>query len=367
MKEYIKIAINILLQVLSVIYSFGVWMRNKFFDLGLLKQKEFDIPVIVVGNIAVGGTGKTPHTEYIISLLSSEYNVGVISRGYKRETKGFVLASNNSTPYDIGDEPYQIFRKFNGRIKLAVCEKRCAGITELRKIYPEIDLIILDDAFQHRYVLPSISIVLMEYEKMPYNDKMLPYGRLRESIDSLRRASMVIVSKCPNEVKSLDLRLIKNNLDLYPSQGLYFSKYEYGNLVSVFPEFSKYLQYLDWLSEEDSILAITGIANPRPFIKFLRSHRAKVKAIHYSDHYQFEKKDLEFINNKFKELPGNKKIIITTEKDAVRLANNPYFPQELKPNVFYLPINVEFISFLNENFNEGLRKDLKEVTLNKSK
>ena len=361
MNKSVKILKDGLLKFLSCFYATGSWTRSKFFDWGLIKQREFDIPIIVVGNIAVGGTGKTPHAEYIISRLISEYNVAVLSRGYKRATKGFVLATSNSTPDDIGDEPYQIYKKFHGRIKLAVCEKRCEGIDKLREIYPDIDLFVLDDAFQHRYVKPDISVIMMEYNRMPYNDHYLPYGHLRETVDALRRASMVIVSKCPDDAKLLDFRLIKKNLELFPSQGLFFSKYEYNNLVSVFPETSQYMPYLSDYTERDTILAITGIANPRPFTKYLRSYKSKVKAIRFADHHNFERGDLDFIQSKFKALPGEKKIIITTEKDAVRMANNPYFPEDLKKYVYYLPINIKFVPFLNENFDESLMKDIKEV------
>lgn len=365
MNQHVKILRDLFLQFLSKIYGVGIWSRNKLFDIGLKRQRAFDIPVIVVGNIAIGGTGKTPHTEYIISLLAEKYNIGVLSRGYKRSTSGFVLATNTSTPYDIGDEPYQIYKKYYGRIKLAVCEDRCVGIDELRKVYPDINLILLDDAFQHRYVKPDISIVLMEYNRMPYEDHLLPYGRLRESTDALRRASMVIITKCPEEPKLLDFRIMKNHLNLYPDQGLFFSKYKYGNLVSVFPEFSKYIPYLQEYDDEDTILSVTGIANPKPFTKYLRSFGTKFKSIRYPDHHQFERKDLEFIANKFIELPGKRKIIITTEKDAVRMATNPYFPQDLKPYVFYLPIDVSFIPYLDKYFDESLNKKLSEIALNK--
>lgn len=362
-----KIVRNSLLRFISWFYAFGVWVRNKLFDWRILKQKSHSVPVIVVGNLAVGGTGKTPHVEYLIRLLNRYYNIGVISRGYRRQTSGFVLATSRSTPEDIGDEPYQIYSKYGNMVKVAVCEDRNEGIEKLKKISPETDLILLDDAFQHRYVKPDLSIVLMEYNRMPYDDHILPFGRLRESIHGLQRASIVVVTKCPEELKSMDFRIIKNNLDLFPSQGLFFSRYHYGNLVSVFPETSRYMQYLDELTEDDTILAITGIANPRPFTKYLRKHRARVKAIRFADHHSFERKDMEFINNKFMQLPGRKKLIITTEKDAARFATNPYFPEELKPYIFYVPINVEFIPYLNMDFNDRIHKEVQAIFAKKAK
>lgn len=365
MSGAVRIILNGILLTLSKVYSMVTWVRNRMYDCGILKEHSFDIPVIVVGNLAVGGTGKTPHAEYIVALLCDTYKVAVLSRGYKRSTKGFVLATPNSSPDVIGDEPYQMYRKFSGKIRLAVCEDRCKGIEELRKLYPEINLVVLDDAFQHRRLKPDISVVLMEFNRMPYDDHMLPYGRLRESIDGLRRASMVIVTKCPDTIKSLDYRIIKNELNLYPSQGLFFSRYQHGGLISVFPEASSYLPLLPSLQADDTILAITGIANPKPFTRYLRSFKAKVKAIKFADHHQFDRRDFDFIESKFKLLPGNRKIIVTTEKDAVRLASNPYFPHELKRYIYYSPITVSFLQFHNEDFVVYLNKCLKEVLINK--
>ncbi|MEG2219468.1 MAG: tetraacyldisaccharide 4'-kinase [Muribaculaceae bacterium] len=358
MDKNLKILTTLLLVPLSKIYGWVMALRNKFFDWGIFKQESFDIPVVVVGNIAIGGTGKTPHVEYLISILCSNYKIGVISRGYKRHTKGFVMASATSTPNTIGDEPYQIMKKFFGRISLAVCENRRHGIHELLKINPQIDLILLDDAFQHRYVKPSVAIVLMEYNRPVFNDKLLPLGRLRESVAGLNRAEMVIVTKCPQDLKPMDFRIMKNNLNLFPSQQLLFSKYKYGNLVSVFPDYSMYMPYMEWMKNDDSILAITGIANPKPFVKYIKSFEAKVKVIHFADHHNFDRSDLDLITTKFNQLTGEKKLIITTEKDAVRLANNPYFPTSIKANVFYLPIEVDFIPYDDVDFRDAFEKEI---------
>lgn len=358
---------NSLLRFISWFYAFGVWVRNKCFDWGILKQRSHPVPVVVVGNLAVGGTGKTPHVEYLIQLLCHDYNIGVLSRGYRRQTSGFILASSRSTPEIIGDEPYQIYSKFGNKIKVAVCADRNEGITKLLEMHPEINLILLDDAFQHRYVKSDLSIVLMEYNRLPYNDHILPYGRLRESIHGLERASIVVVTKCPDDFKSMDFRIIKKNLDLFPSQGLFFSQYKYGCLQPVFPESLRFHYTLGMLNDKDTILSITGIANPRPFTRYLRTHRAMVKSIRYADHHAFERKDMEFILNKYDSLPGNIKLILTTEKDAVRFASNPYFPEELKPFIFYVPISIDFIPYLNMDFNERIMKELQAINIKKSK
>lgn len=327
---------------ISKLYGFVMAVRNCFFEWGILKQQEFDIPIIVVGNIAVGGTGKTPHTEYLIDELRWEYNIGIVSRGYKRKTTGFILASKKSTPSDIGDEPFQIYNKFDGQIPVAVCENRCNGISELLKINSDINLIILDDAFQHRYIKPTVSILLTEFNRPLFYDKLLPYGNLRESIEGINRADFIIVTKCPEEIKPMESRIFYNNLKAFPYQHLSFSRYVYGQLVPLFTDKTTNSPFLDWMDEDDIILAISGIGNPLPFIKYLRSFYAKVKTAIYPDHHDFNRKDLEYILYRFKSLEANRKYIITTEKDAVKFANNPYFPAELKAYIYYIPITVEF-------------------------
>lgn len=345
---------------ISKIYGWGVALRNRLFDMGVLNQREFDIPIVVVGNLAVGGTGKTPHTEYIINELRHSYNIGVISRGYKRLTKGFVMATADSTPNDIGDEPYQIYQKFGGQIPVAVCENRCEGIDELRRLESQIDLIILDDAFQHRYVKPTVSIVLTEFSRPLFDDNLLPYGNLREPVDALNRADMVVVTKCPDQIKPMESRIFVNKLKRFPYQHISFSRYTYGQLVPLFPEMATHVPFLDWLSSDDIILAVSGIGNPRPFVRQLKSYQFKLKISVFPDHHNFNRRDIDVILKRFKTLDANRKYIVTTEKDAVRLANNPYFPHELKPYIFYLPIAVEFEQVGKELlFTEALMKCIK--------
>lgn len=338
-----KILAALVLLPISKIYGLVASVRNKLFDANILKQHTFDIPVVVVGNISMGGTGKTPHTEYIIDLLQDRYKLGVLSRGYRRSTKGFVLAGRRSRPEDIGDEPYQIFQKYGGAVTVAVDESRVDGINQLLDINPDINLMVLDDAFQHRYVKPSIAVVLMEYNRPPFYDSYLPYGRLRENMNALLRADIVIVTKCPDEMKPMEVRIFKESLNLFPYQKLFFSKYAYGHLVPVFPESSRNVPFLDMLSPDDTLMVVTGVANPRPFVRHLRRYPAQVKALKFPDHHFFNHNDMELISKRYNELEGRNKYIITTEKDAVRLVNNPYFPHALKPYIYYIPIKVEFI------------------------
>ena len=345
----------------SKIYGAVTYMRNKFFDWGILKQHEFDVPIVVVGNLTVGGTGKTPHVEHIVEAMRHSHHVAVLSRGYKRRTKGFVLASSRSTPRDIGDEAYQIYHKFGGEVVMAVCEDRVKGINELLKIDPMINLIVLDDAFQHRYVKPRVAILITEYGRPVYNDRLLPYGRLRESVRGMTRADIVITTKCPDDIKDLDYRLVSKHLELFPYQTLFFSKYVYQNLMPLFPDAARSIPYLDWMGQNDTILAVAGIGNPRPFVRYIKSFLPRVKVNIFPDHHNYSRKDIELLKNRYNSMKGENRIIVTTEKDAVRLACNPYFPHELKAVTFYLPIKVEFVNRTNnDEFADAIRKYIKE-------
>lgn len=338
----------------SWLYGTGVWCRNAAFNAGILKETSYDVPIVSVGNITVGGTGKTPHVEYIIEgLLANypQYHIGVLSRGYKRLTHGFVMARDTLTPRDIGDEPYQIYHKFLGHISLAVCESRRKGIEEMLKIDPAINLFLLDDAFQHRYVKPKVNIVLCDYNRMPYNDRLLPLGTLREPMYRMvKQADFVVVTKCPNDIKPIDIKLIKEKLGLFPSTELFFSNVNYGNPVPVFPRANVKLDNLSWLSSDDFILGLTGIANQRPFVKYLRQFQAGVKVMHYDDHHDYTREDFKDIIRVYNQHKGRRKFIVTTEKDAVRILNNAYFPPEMRDYIYYIPIRVGFLNYEDREF-----------------
>ncbi len=347
---------NAVLTPFSWLYGVGVWLRNVAFNTKILKTEEFDIPVISVGNITVGGTGKTPHVEYILNALCRHYKIGVLSRGYKRKTHGFIMARETLTPKDIGDEPYQIYHKFQGMISLAVCESRPKGVRRMLEINPEINLVVLDDAFQHRYIKPKVNIVLIDYNRPPYNDKLMPLGTLREPMYRLNNADVVIVTKCPNDIKPIDIKLIKEKLELYPAQQLYFSNIKYAKPMPVFPTAKVMLEDLSYLSNQDLILGLTGIANQRPFVKYLRSFDANVKVIHYPDHHDYTREDFKYIIRIFNELKGRHKFMVTTEKDAVRILNNPYFPHEMRDYIYYVPIRVGFLNYEEHDFVQELVK-----------
>ena len=342
---------------LSWLYGAGAWVRNMLFDKGLLRQEEFVVPVVCVGNLSVGGTGKTPHVEYLLSNLASAVNMAVLSRGYGRRTKGFVLANSHSTPQLIGDEPMQIYSKFGSRIKLAVCESRAEGIRQLLKLYPDLQLIVLDDGFQHRYVKPAASVLLMDYARPVYDDKLLPLGRLREGVTGIYRAEFIVVSKCPPDMSQLDKRLIANELQLMPYQKLYFSRIEYGQLTPVFPDDAPYRASLSTFTSRDAVLVVSGIANPRPLLRHLKSYQCRRRIARFPDHHDFSRNDIRHIENSFENLKGEHRLIVTTEKDAVRLASNPYYPNSLKPFTFYLPVSARIIDGLEDN---NLIGDLRE-------
>ncbi|MDE6368826.1 MAG: tetraacyldisaccharide 4'-kinase, partial [Muribaculaceae bacterium] len=260
---------------------------------------------------------------------------------------------------DIGDEAYQIYHKFAGQVVIAVCEDRVKGINELLKIDPMINLMVLDDAFQHRYVKPTVAILITEYGRPVYSDKLLPYGRLRESVRGMGRADIVITAKCPDGIKQIDYRLVSKHLDLYPYQKLFFSRFAYQNLVPLFPDAVRTVPFLDWMGQNDTILAVAGIGNPRPFIRYLKSFLPRVKVNVFPDHHYYKRKDIELIKNRYNSMKGENRIIITTEKDAVRLVCNPYFPHELKAVTFYLPVEVEFLNYSsNDDFATTLREML---------
>ena len=344
----------------SKLYGFITFMRNQFFEWKLLPQHSFDVPVIVVGNLAVGGTGKTPHTEYIIEHLRHSFHIAVLSRGYKRKSKGFVLAGPGSRPRDIGDESYQIYHKFGGKVTVAVCEDRVAGIKELLRLKPDINLVVLDDAFQHRYVKPTVSILLTEFNRPLTKDKMLPYGRLREPLRGIMRANIVVATKCPENMNDLQYSLFKKELDLFPYQDVFFSRYSYQHLVPMFPDHTASLPSLAWMDEGDSVLAVAGVENPRPFIRYLKSFMARVRVNIYSDHHVFTKKDMDTLLERYRTMRGNTRILVTTEKDAVRMIASPYFPEELKSVSYYLPIKVEFSSYGGMNFIDTIISNIRK-------
>ncbi len=345
---------------LSWLYGFIVFVRNKLFDWKILKQKSYSIPVICVGNITVGGTGKTPHTEYLIELLKPNYHVAVLSRGYKRKSKGFVLADKYSTVAQIGDEPYQIKEKFP-EIIVAVDSDRQRGIETLLAL-PHVekpDVILLDDAFQHRYVKPSYSILLTDYNRLMTKDKLLPAGRLREPVHYAEKANVIIVTKCPDGITPLDLRLLAKEIQVYPYQDLYYTSFRYGALTPVFFENKEELS-LKKLHNKD-VLIVAGIANPRPFFRKVKRYVKQAETMQYPDHYQFVSKDILDIKSRLATMGNKEKVIIVTEKDAARFRSMDSLSEDIKSILYYLPIRVSFVNEEDRNqFNNKIVDHVRE-------
>ena len=362
--DFIKI--NEWLLPLSWLYGLGVRFRNFLFDVGILKSQDYKVPIISVGNITVGGTGKTPHVEYLAKLLKDQFKVAVLSRGYKRKSHGYVLADKDTPMRQIGDEPYQMRQKFPG-ITVAVDKNRRRGIARLTED-DTVDVILLDDAFQHRYVKPGINILLVDYHRLIIYDKLLPAGRLREPLPGKNRADIVIVTKCPKELKPMEYRVITRAMNLYAYQTLYFSTLEYGELRPVFPQVRSSLT-LSQLSSHN-VLLLTGIASPRQLSEDLKPLVKSITPMAFADHHHFTQKDLLRLSATFEAMPSPK-VIITTEKDATRLNDAGELGDELRKAFYVIPVNIKFMLEQEDLFNQNIigyvRKNSRNSILAKAK
>ena len=342
--------VRILLAPLAVVYGVAVSFRNQLFEWKILPSERYPIPVICIGNIAVGGTGKTPFTEYLITLLKKQYRVATLSRGYKRTTKGFKLVGVNDSASETGDEACQIKRKFPD-VTVAVDGNRRRGIRRLLSL-PEQEqphVILLDDAMQHRYVTPSLTIMLTEYHNMYYHDFMLPVGNLRESQTGAYRADIIVVTKCEDIIKPIDLRIIEKNMRLMASQHLYFSKIKYSPLEPLFPSLALPVSPDETVPPHE-LLLIAGVANPQPFIDKIKAYNTSVRVRIYPDHHCFTLEDIHAIDVEFQKMSPARKRMITTEKDAMRLKTLSFLPEKWKPYLYYLPVSIEFLFENGENF-----------------
>ena len=349
--DFIKI--NEWLTPLSWFYGLGVGFRNFLFEVGILKSRAYKTPVISVGNITVGGTGKTPHVEYLVRLLQDKVRVAVLSRGYKRKSSGFIIADKDTPMEQIGDEPYQMKQKFPD-VTIAVDKKRTRGIELLTSDESDAkanDVILLDDAFQHRYVKPGVNILLVDYHRLIIYDKLLPAGRLREPLNGKNRADIVIVTKCPKELKPMEFRVITRAMGLFPYQHLYFTTLEYEPLYPVFPKVGCTVTPSQ-LSDQN-VLLLTGIASPRQLTEDLSPKVKSLTALTFPDHHQFRRKDIRRLNEAFADMPSPK-CIVTTEKDATRLTTAEGLSDEVKRNLFALPVRINFMSGQEESFNQNI-------------
>ena len=351
MQKIRKILSPILFPI-SLLYGLIVFIRNRFYDYKIFKSLQFNIPLISVGNITVGGTGKTPHIEYLVDLLKSEFKIATLSRGYKRKTRGFILSTQESTDREIGDEPRQIKQKFP-EIDVAVDADRANGINQLTKNNNDLDVILLDDAYQHRKVSANLSILLIDYSRPIDKDFILPFGDLREQAFEKKRANIIIITKSPKDLKPIERRIIFNELKPYPFQHVFFTTFDYGNMKSVI-NFSENSKSNDNFKDYD-VLLVTGIANPKPLKEHVAENISKkIKDLEYSDHYDFKESDIKKIEQEFNSIDSVKKIIITTEKDAMRLQKFSNIANNLKDSFFYIPIQVKFLNNRTDNFNQQI-------------
>ena len=338
---------------LSLIYGLILSIRNILFDLKILKSTEFGIPVISVGNITVGGTGKTPHIEYLVRLLKDEFNIAVLSRGYKRKTRNFILAASDSGSTQIGDEPRQLKQKFPG-VHVAVDRRRVSGIYNLLEKVKDLQAVLLDDAYQHRYVKPGLSILLIDHNQPLSSDHLLPFGNLRERKYETRRADILIITKTPKNLNPVEKETLIKELRIFPYQLLYFTTYEYKNPEPVFRNNKKIPGFQQIKKNKSSILLVTGIAQPWPLIKFLHNYSNDIDEMRFPDHHTYTSKDLEKIKLRFANLKSKIKYIFTTEKDGIRFKELNITDNELKSSMYFVPVEVVFLYDGERIFNNNI-------------
>jgi tetraacyldisaccharide 4'-kinase len=341
---------SIFLYPFSILYGFVTGVRNFLYSAEIIKSREFSIPVICVGNLSAGGTGKTPHTEYLIELLQKSFNVAVLSRGYKRKSSGFLIADSNSTVSDIGDEPLQVLRKYPGII-IAVDRNRVHGVEEIMKTHPETSVIILDDGYQHRSITPGVSILLSDFDNLMINDHMLPFGNLREPSHNMNRADIILITKSPENISPIQRRIIVGDINKKPYQNLYFTSLSYGEPIPVFENMGENEDpFSSGQVSDRGFLIVTGIANPAPLAEYLRKRADEIIHLSFGDHHNFTMNDIEKINNAYNTLNANHKYIITTEKDSARLREFINIAEPIRSAFFYIPIGIWFLNDDKDEF-----------------
>ncbi|MCX6311887.1 MAG: tetraacyldisaccharide 4'-kinase [Bacteroidetes bacterium] len=345
----------------SLLYGLAVFIRNKLFDFGFIPSTEIDdVAVIGVGNLAVGGTGKTPHVEYLVKLLHPRYSVGTLSRGYGRKTRGFHLATKDATTLEIGDEPKQFRHRFPEEIPVAVDGARVHGVKKLLEKFPKLQVVILDDVFQHRRIKPGLQIMLTDYARLFYQDNLLPTGYLREPISGVRRADIIVVTKTPDFFSPIERKRIIKDIKPQPYQKIYFSKIVYGEFVpfletAIANAVTKEICF----NQNYSVVLLTGIANSHSLEYFLKDKVKELVPYRFRDHHEFMPNDLLHLKELFNAMKGENKIVLTTEKDAMRL-QKPELAEYLGDlPIYYVPIEVAFqdqdaIDF-NQQINDYVR------------
>jgi len=336
---------RVLLLPFAILFWLAVVVRNWLYDKRIIKSISFGLPLICVGNLSVGGTGKSPMVEYLVRHLKGRYKVATLSRGYKRKTKGYALATEKTTAIEIGDEPMQFHRKFPD-VPVAVGEERLDAIPQLLHDRPDTQVVILDDAFQHRIINAGLNILLTDYGNLFTSDFFLPTGDLRDQRKSYKRAHIIVVTKCKPELSEEERRMIVKEINPLPHQKLFFTRISYGVPYHIAR------QDFRFIDEKTEVLLVTGIANPRPLKLFLEERVETYYLMSYNDHHIFSMVDWKDIKKRFESITASKKIILTTEKDAMRLLK---FREEMDGMPFYvLPIEHKFLFNQENEFNNRI-------------
>ena len=345
-----KILKYILLPI-AWIYAFVVWIRHSMFDAGTIRSREFKTPTICVGNITVGGTGKTPFVEYLIRLLQPGRKLAVVSRGYKRKSKGMQVSDENATAEILGDEPYQIFKKYPKTLVVAD-SNRCRAIDYIEENHKSVDAIVLDDAFQHRYVNAGLNILLIDYNRPICEDYMLPAGNLRDLKSAQKRANIIVVTKCPNNLKPIDYNNLTKDVKPLPYQSLFFATLDYDTPYHCIT--GEKVQ----LSKDQSLVLFTGIAKSEPLEEYLKAQVKELRAIKFADHHNYNKGDNDKIRGEFLKFANENRWIITTEKDAAKLSD---FSDKIKERLIIIPVKVKILnegeSVLSKNITDYVAKN----------
>lgn len=351
---------RLLLLPFSWIYALVTLIRNKLFDRGKLPSTAYSIPVISVGNITVGGTGKTPLTEHLIRLLQPHYQMALLSRGYGRKSKGVIEADHLATYDSIGDEPMQMKQKFPN-LRVVVAEKRTLGMEVLLAQSPPPQIVVMDDAYQHRYVKPGLSILVTDYHRPMWKDFCFPAGNLREPISGAERSQIIVVSKCPTNLSEEEAKNIKEKLNIASHQKIYFSTIEYG-VPKQLKKFNSTQSFKDALAKNNvPLTVVAGIGNPKPFFKMAQQFDVPTKDIQFKDHHHFTASDLNKIEKCASNSEGLSGLILTTEKDAVRLKASEYLSKELAQLIWYIPIQPKFLMDGETSFNETILNYIKRT------
>jgi tetraacyldisaccharide 4'-kinase len=339
----------------SLLYGLVVIIRNWCYDGGILKSRSFIVPVISVGNLDVGGAGKSPMTEYLVRLFKNDYKLATLSRGYGRQTKGYLIATAATTATQIGDEPSQFSHKFPD-ITVAVCEKRVDGIAKLHK---EHNLILLDDAYQHRAVKPGLSILLFDYNRINEPHLLLPAGNMREPFSGRWRADIIVVSKCPEHLSVDEQAAIENKINPLPYQSLFFTSVSYCSF-----ETREGKRTNTTIDKDTTVFLLTGIANPKPLVQYIKKHTSMVLHHNYPDHHRFSLKNITKLADEFSACATQKKVIITTEKDAQRLVEHELQPVVKTLPVLVIPVGIQFLDNGGQQFDQLVTEYVREHTAN---